>query len=173
VVDFSQVQILPLSKDYDFGSFNCGDKDINEFFKTDALVYNEQKIASTFLFVLNNEILGFFSVAADSIKLKVSEKESHNIQNKPISEFPAAKIARIGRDVKYKNQKIGENILKWAVGYIMKCSEMMAVRFVTVDSYVNRAAWYEQFGFTRNLEEKYIKRDNHVSMRYDLLNPPI
>ena len=47
---------------------------------------------------------------------------------------------------------------------------MVAVRFVTVDSYLNRAAWYEKFGFKRNLDEHYTKKTQHISMRYDLFN---
>ena len=173
MINFSQVKALRLSRIYDLSKFDCGDKDINEFLKEDALIYQEKKLATTTLFISNDEVIGFFSTAADSIKLKLNEKESHAIQNKPMSEFPAIKISRIGRDMKYKNQKIGEAILKWAVGYILKCSEMTAVRFVTVDAYPKKFEWYEQFGFKPNLDNRYTKKDHHVSMRYDLLNKEV
>ena len=162
--------MLRLSKIYDLSKFDCGDSDINEFLKEDALIYQEKKLATTTIFTFNNEVIGFFSTAADSIKLKLIEKENHAIRNKPISEFPAIKISRIGRDRKHRNQKLCEDILKWAIGYILKCSEMTAVRFVTVDAYPAKVKWYESFKFIRNLDERYIKKDNHVSMRYDLFN---
>ena len=56
------------------------------------------------------------------------------------------------------------------MGYILQCSEMIAVRFVTVDAYPRKVQWYEQFGFVRNLDDRYTKKDHHVSMRYDLFN---
>ncbi|MBI5002286.1 GNAT family N-acetyltransferase [Candidatus Woesearchaeota archaeon] len=170
MIDFSHVKALRLSKIYDLTAFDCGDKDINEFLKEDALIYQDKKLATTTIFTCNDEVIGFFSTAADSLKLKLTEKESHDIEKKPIAEFPAIKISRIGRDTKYKGQKVGEDILKWAVGYILKCSEMTAVRFVTVDAYPNKVKWYEQFGFVSNLDNRYIKKDHHVSMRYDLFN---
>ncbi len=170
MIDFSQVKALRLSRIYDLSKFDCGDKDINEFLKEDALIYQEKKLATTTIFTFNDEVIGFFSTAADSLKLKLMEKEDHNIQNKPFSEFPAMKISRIGRDVKYRNQKVGEAILKWAIGYILKCSEITAVRFVTVDAYPNKVGWYEQFSFVPNLDDRYTKKDHHVSMRYDLFN---
>lgn len=168
--DFSQVQAVRLSRVYDLSKFDCGDKDINEFLKQDAIIYQDKKIAATTLFIYREEVIGFFSTAADSIKLKLEEKQGHFVDGKPIHEFPAIKIARLGRDIKYKNQNIGLSILKKAIGHILECSEMTAVRFVTVDAYPQRVAWYEQLRFVRNLDTKYIKRDNHVSMRYDLFN---
>ncbi len=169
-IDFSQVKAVRLSRLFDISRFDCGDKDINEFLKKDALLYQEKKIATTTLFILNEEVIGFFSAAADSLKLKIEEKEGHKIGEKPIQEFPAIKIARIGRDMKYRGQDIGANILKWAIGYILSCSDMIAVRFITVDAYPNKVSWYEQFGFVHNLDKKYLKYDHHVSMRYDLFN---
>ncbi len=169
-IDFSQVKAIRLSRLYDLSKFDCGDQDINDFLKQDAYIYQENKLATTTIFVYNEEVIGFFSTAADSIKLKLREREGHHMQEKPIQEFPAIKIARIGRDIRYNKHGIGTNILKWAIGYILNCSEMIAVRFITVDAYPDKVKWYEQFGFVRNLDDKYTRRDNHVSMRYDLFN---
>lgn len=47
----------------------------------------------------------------------------------------------------------------------------MAIRFITVDAYPNKVAWYESFGFVKNLHKKYDDKSN-VSMRYHLHNPP-
>jgi len=173
VIDFSQVKVFRSSKIYDLSQFDCGDKDINEFLKQDALLYQEKKLSTTILFTFNDQVIGFFSTAADSIKLKLTEKEEHDISHKPISEFPAMKISRIGRDINYRNKKIGEIILRWAIGYILKCSEMTAVRFVTVDAYPNRVEWYKMFGFVPNLDDRYTKKSHHISMRYDLLNQEV
>ncbi len=170
MIELSQLQAVRLSKLYDLSKFDCGDNDINEFLKKDALIYQDKKIATTTLFTFNEEVIGFFSAATDSIKLKLEEKHTHIIQEKPIQEFPAIKIARIGRDRKYKGNKIGSIILKCAIGHILECSDMIAVRFVTVDAYPTKSEWYEQFGFVRNLDERYTKKDNHISMRYDLFN---
>ncbi|MBI3032574.1 GNAT family N-acetyltransferase [Candidatus Woesearchaeota archaeon] len=169
-IDFSQVKAVRLSRLFDLSKFDCGDQDINDFLKNDAITYQDNKLATTTIFVYNEQVIGFFSAAADSIKLKFKEKQDHHFQEKPIQEFPAIKIARIGRDFNYNRQGIGTNILKWSIGYVLGCSEMIAVRFITVDAYPNKVKWYEQFGFVRNLDDKYTRKDNHVSMRYDLFN---
>ena len=169
-LDFSQVNAVRLAKYHDLSKFDCGDKDIGDFIRNDALTYQEKNLATTTIFIYKEEIIGFFSAAADSLKLVPPEKEEHEIASKPIVEFPAIKIARLGRDVRFKNQDVGDNILKWAIGYILECSKMIAVRFVTVDAYVNKVDWYSSFGFKINSDRHYKKKTQHVSMRYDLFN---
>ena len=169
-LDFSQVKAVRLAKYHDLSNFDCGDKDINDFIRDDAITYQENNLATTTIFIYNEEIIGFFSAGADSLKLVQPEKEEHKVDKKPIREFPAIKIARLGRDVKYKEQEIGKDILKWAIGYILECSKMIAVRFITVDAYHEKFPWYQEFGFKVNLDEHYTKKTQHVSMRYDLFN---
>lgn len=169
-LDFSLVKTERLAKYHNLSNFNCGDEDINDFIKNDALIYQEKKLATTTLFIYAGEIIGFFSAATDSLKLIPPEKEEHKIKDKPLKEFPAIKIARLGRDERHEGEKVGTNILKWAIGYILNCSQMIAVRFVTVDAYHNRVSWYESYGFKKNEDKHYIKKTEQVSMRYDLFN---
>lgn len=169
-LDFSQVKAERLAKYHNLSGFDCGDKDINDFIKNDALGYQDKKLATTTIFIYEDTLIGFFSASADSLKLIPPEKKEHELEDKPIQEFQTIKIARLGRYIKYKDMKVGENILKWAIGYIIECSQMVAVRFVTVDAYPNKVVWYEEFGLKRNEDRHYIKRTKHVSMRYDLFN---
>ena len=169
-IDFSKVKIDRLSRVYDVSKFECKDGDLNDFIRNDAFTYQEKKLATTTLFIYNDEIIGFFSASSDSLKLKYEEKKNHNIHEKKIQEFPAIKIARLARDTKYAKLGLGANILRIAIGYILECSDMVAVRFVTVDAYPDKVGFYEKFGFVRNEDRHYTKKEFHVSMRYDLFN---
>jgi len=103
-LDITQIEVVELSEIYDLSKFDCGDLDINDFLRQDALIHQKERIASTFLFVYKNQILGFCSLAADAIYLDLEEK----IGSIPLgtvkrySQYPAVKLARFGRDVKYK-----------------------------------------------------------------------
>lgn len=170
VLDFSLIQTERLAGYHNLSKFDCGDDDINDFIKNEGIRYQEKKLTTTTIFIYNEDIIGFFSSAADSLKLKPPEKEEHKLGDKPLVEYPAIKLARLGRDNKYRGQSVGLNILKWAIGYILECSKLMAVRFVTVDSYINRVNWYKSLGFKINEDKRYTKKTQHVSMRYDLFN---
>lgn len=170
MIDFSKVNAEKLSRIYDVSKFDCGDDDLNDFIKNDAFMYQEKKLATTILFFYKEKLIGFLSVSADSLKLNLQEKEGYNIHQKRLEEVPAIKLARLAVDNKYQKQGIGTNILKWCIGYILNCSDLIAVRFITVDAYPKKLEFYNKFGFSVNQDRRYTKKDNHVSMRFDLFN---
>lgn len=170
MIDFSQVKAERLAKYHNLLNFDCDDGDINDFIKNDAYGYQEKKLAITIVFIYNEEIIGFCSTAADSIKLSENEEVLHAIDDKPVREFPAVKIARLGRDKKYAKMDVGSNILKYAIGHILACSDLIGVRFVTLDSYPHRQDYYEKLGFVKNTHKTYTGKIQNVSMRYDLFN---
>jgi len=173
VLDFSRVKAERLSKIYDVSKFDCGDEDLNDFIKNDAFIYQEKKIATTILFFYEENLIGFVSIAADSLKLNFDEKQSYNIHQKKLEDVPAVKLARLAVNKIFQKQGIGTNILKWVIGYVLECSEMVAIRFITVDAYHDKLNFYQKFIFLVNQNKHYTKKTNHVSMRYDLLNKEV
>ena len=170
-IDFSKVKIERLSKTHDTSKFDCGDPDINNFLKNDAISWQERQIAVTMILHYNGEIIGFFCSSADSIKLKEFEKKNEKgLNSKHIRALPAVKIGRLGRSINHKRRGLGEFILKWSIGHIFAMTKHTGIYFVTVDAYPSRVGWYEQFGFKKNLHDDYQNKDN-VSMRLCIYNP--
>lgn len=168
-LELNKIKVVKLSSVYDLKQFDCGDADLNDFIQNDAVKYEEQRLASTFLIVYGEELpSGFFSLVNDSIRLKDDEEGVGLLE---ITEYPATKIARLAVQKEMQRKGLGQLMLQIAIALILECKHG-ASRFVTVDSYPNIVNWYERFGFTRNLHSKYQKKDDFVSMRYDLLNPP-
>jgi|SRR3989338_2917019 len=170
IIDFKDVKIEKLSAIHNTDPFDCGDPDINDFLQNDALKYQQENLAVSFIFIYNEEIIGFFCCSGDSIRLKISEKKKDELGEKEIPEFPAIKIGRLGRDINFKEQKLGEKILKWALGYARDISNRLGIRYMTLDSYPGKVEMYERFGFKRNLHDQYSEKE-HVSMRFDIHNP--
>ncbi len=173
MLDFSKVRIEGLSREYDLSTFDCGDTDLNDFIKNDAFVYLEKKLATTILFFYQEKIIGFVSIAADSLKLNLEEKEVYNIHQKKLEDIPAVKLARLAVNKTFQEQGIGTNILKWTIGYALECSDKVAIRFITVDAYNDKVNFYQRFNFLVNLNRHYTKKTHHISMRYDLLNKEV
>ena len=170
-VDLDKIKVVKLSKVYDLKKFDCGVPDLNEFIQNDALKYEEERLARTFLLIYDEkELIGFFSLVNDAIRLEDDEKEE-DVLTCPLHEFPATKIARLAVQKDHQDKQLGTLMVKLAIGFILDC-EHGASRFVTVDSYPDKVPWYEKFKFVRNLAPKYVKKDDYVSMRFDLLNPP-
>jgi hypothetical protein len=174
-IKLEDIVAVKLSKVYNLSDFDCNDQDINDFLKNDALIHQDEMIATTILFLYNEKILGFCSLTADAIKLSQEEKVE-SIKNKGdmkhYPQYPALKIARYGRDKQYRNQKLGMNfIIPWVIGYA-KSLQHIAIRFITVDAKPGRVKYYEDLRFVRNEHKDYKNKDGQpVSMRLDLKVP--
>jgi len=145
----------------------CGDEDLNEFLKIDSLNYRNQLIAKTFLVIYKEQVVAFFSVMNDAIKLK--QEESSGTQNLiRLHEYPALKVGRLGVDKHYQRRGLGTICFNFILGPARKINDASTCRFITVDSHPESTAFYERQGFVRN--QRYGKKQNFVSMRLDLLN---
>ena len=174
-IKLEEITAVKLSKVYNLSDFDCGDKDINDFLKNDALIHQDEMIATTILFLYKDKVLGFCSLAADAIKLSQEEKVEC-IKNKGdmkhYPQYPAIKLARFGRDKSYKGKSIGKDVIvPWVIGYI-KSLDNVSVRFATVDSYPNKFDYYTALRFVRNNHTDYAKKEGiQISMRLDLKKP--
>lgn len=68
----NNIRVVPLTNDYDLGSFYCGNSDIDHFLKNSAIVEQEEMLSRTYLICLNNDVIGFFTLSASSIEAKNS-----------------------------------------------------------------------------------------------------
>ncbi len=166
-----RVELLnPLHK---LDSFACGNRDMNEFLKNDALTGQKLETSKTHLFIHNDRIIGYITTRCDSLKLIPSEKEEHEgLSPKRYKEFPAMKIARLGVEGTLQRQGVGTNILQWGKGFILeKIVPVTGCRFITVDALPEKVLWYEKRGLKKNSHDDYNKKRDTISMRLDLHNP--
>ena len=67
-MELSDFTFTSLDKETILHHFDCDDADINEFLHEDALNYQLQKIANTYLFLDDKgEIVAFFSISNDCL----------------------------------------------------------------------------------------------------------
>tara|TARA_Y100000310_G_C20605128_1_gene775109 strand:- start:869 stop:1405 length:537 start_codon:yes stop_codon:yes gene_type:complete len=170
-IELEDIKIVSLSKLYDLSEFDCGDSDLNEFLQRDSFKYQKQLLTKIFLIIVEENVVGFFSISNDAIKLKQEERDTNNIKH--LQEYPASKIGRLGVDKRFQKRNIGRAIIKIAIGLILSSSKYSACRFVIVDSYPTALEFYKKFGFVINEHSKYKKKIDFISMRYDLLNPQV
>jgi GNAT superfamily N-acetyltransferase len=134
----------PLLKTTIFDTFDCGDDELNDFFRNDALFYQKELLGRTYYFSLKDDpavIVCAFTIANDSIKTfnipsSRKNKINRNIPNiKRRKNYPAALIGRLGVNVAFKNRNIGSELLKFIKLWIIGTANKMGCRFVLVDAY--------------------------------------
>ena len=102
---FQKISVLTDTSDFD-----CGDDDLNDFLKTDALRDSNNWISSTFVLEINEKVIGFFTIAWDTIQTnKICE--SDQVENYPYAKYSAIKLARLGVDKAWQRKGIGTELM--------------------------------------------------------------
>ena len=173
----------PLPREFEALGFDCGEPDLTDYL-TDGMAANEELAAFSrcyLVFTDADELVGYFNVLADSIRLRGKERPD----GINYSTAPGIKLGRMGVDKPHKKKGVGYWILDYVVGLAREMSASIGVRYVTLDALNEEGlvSWYKRYGFIPNLGEedrrdavfKFFQRfkrgEDHenVSMRYDIL----
>jgi len=170
--------VEPLPPALEAGGFDCGEGELTAYL-CDGTAHGDRiaNVACTYLVRSNGELVGYFSVLADAIRLESKER--------PVgvrySSAPALKLGRMGVAQQHQGKKAGQWILDYVVGMARVMAEQVGVRYVTLDALKRDplVAWYEKYGFVRNRGQAkawakllgLASKDEleHVSMRFDIL----
>ena len=107
-----------LNEKHDLTNFECDSNDLTNFLKNDALKQQDMNLNLTQLVICDNEIVGFFSLLTDTLKLKTLENNNLKKEIKleldisENNEIPAIKIGRLAIDKKYSKKGLGSHILR-------------------------------------------------------------
>lgn len=148
--------IVKLDETQDLNSFSCGLDDIDDFLKNDAFDQQSKNLNVTYLAKYQDDIVGFFSLLSDIIKLKDIECE----YDFPYGTCPAIKIGRFAVNEKYNSLGLGTVLLDNVCYQIKRISDIVGVRFITVDAYCNVRDFYykNEFNHLKVQKENKLRR---------------
>jgi len=191
--------LIPLKDEDEFKrqevqSFDCGDEDLNEFFRLDAHAHQVQLLTTTYYFQPKEATrkniffpVAFISFLNDRIEITKEERKSskrafwkciskkykipHPKRN--YESFPAVKIGRLGVSSSFQGQAIGTSLLNM-VKELFLIENRTGCRYLTVDAYNNSQAL--KFYFNNEFEPLWDedKEEPQRILFYDLkrFTPP-
>ncbi|EFM10713.1 hypothetical protein PaecuDRAFT_2625 [Paenibacillus curdlanolyticus YK9] len=125
-------------------------QEMNHFLQREALKEQENALNTTFLLYKGNDLAGYMSLCADSIKLQSREQRSENV---PYETIPALKVARLAIHKGFQKMGLGKFLLQYAIhkALIMR-EEFCGIKFLTLDCFQHRLSYYtdETIGFKQN-----------------------
>ena len=98
--------------------FVCGDPDLNDFLLNDAKLFFEKRIANTYVFEDNGQVIAYFSLLNDKVsKFDTTGSSWKRLKklfprSKHFSSYPAIKIGRFAVNIQYKGQGLGRFLMK-------------------------------------------------------------
>jgi hypothetical protein len=118
-------------------SFDCGDKDLNEYFHQDVVWHREQLLTQTYCLFENNTpdlVLALVDFCNDKIDVKYKQEQLSLDSKIPYSTLPAVKITRIGVTKKLRGLNIGTHTIN-LTKQLFTTENRTGCRFITVDAY--------------------------------------
>jgi GNAT superfamily N-acetyltransferase len=137
-------------------SFDCGDKDLNEYFFIDSKQACSELIAVTYAYIDEGKTTAFFSVSNDSIKREVISKPDIKkvAHGKRYSTLPSVKIGRFATHDSIHRNGLGSILMDFIKDWFTNKNKT-GCRFIVVDAYNNDRAinFYKRNGFTFSLAD--------------------
>jgi len=169
------LRLVRLDADKEFAQFStfcCGDDDLNDFIRGDALAHKKQLIVETY--VLKEATLGdpvaFISFCNDSIPLTQLKRNSKKFlpMGKRYDNMPAVKIARLGVRSDLQDNNIGTHMINMTKAFFTS-DNRTGCRFITVDAYntENVRRFYEKndFQYFRKQDEDKPTRIMYLDLK--------
>ncbi|ROT05810.1 MULTISPECIES: GNAT family N-acetyltransferase [Bacteroidales] len=168
------IRIEKLTDNHNLTSFDCGDVDLNEFLTDDAIPFQEKRIATTYIVIINDRVAAYFSLLNDKVsRTDVSKSAWRKLKklfahSKHRSNYPAIKIGRFAVCKDFASQGLGSVIMDAIKQSVNEKSQYSAFRFLTVDAYISAIPFYLKNGFIEMLSEQ--ENDTTRTMYFDMLN---
>ncbi len=147
----------------DVESFDCGNRDLNEFLCTEQVSeYEKEGFGSTYLVYWKGKLVGYLTVCADSLRVEYLQKHKSfsRFHEMRMDSIPSLKIGRLATDKRYKRRDIGTACLVYALGMVQ--ANAVAARLIILQVEPGSEDFYLSRGFkyvheTRS-EKKRVKK---------------
>ncbi|UCI31275.1 GNAT family N-acetyltransferase [Mesorhizobium sp. B4-1-4] len=141
----------PIAKGHDRASFDCGDRQMNDFLRRFARQSHDQNAAKTFCAIddtASERILGFYTIAPSAVAHEtVPETMTKGLARHEVSGF---KLARLATDRTVAGHGLGGQLLAAAALRCLRLAGEGGGILLIIDAKNERAArWYASYGAER------------------------
>ena len=159
-----------LNSTHVLSDFCCESIELNDFLKNDALGQQHDKMNLTKVVVYREDIIGYFSLLTDTIKLNyIRDDLTRNYLHSQLPKsklLPAVKIGKFAIDNRYSGNGIGTHVLNNLIrNLIILSNNGVGFRFVVVNGFAKAFNFYTMKGNFVNLkkdDDKIIKLDKII-----------
>lgn len=138
--------IEKLTRAQDIAAFHCGKPSLDDWLRRFALTNQQSDSARTYVLHRENKVLGYYSLAAGSVRREESPARiAKGLAKHPVS---VVLLARLAVDLSQHGKGMGQRLLADAMARSVAAAEIIAARAVLVHALDEQAAsFYRKFGF--------------------------
>ncbi len=127
-------------------SFDCGQEELNFFLHRCAWVNQKANSAQTYVSCLNQEVVGYYSLAVGSVvQASAPQRVTKGLDRHPV---PVMILARLAVDGRHQSRGLGRALLKDALLRTVQAADIAGIRALLVHAKDERARqWYASWDF--------------------------
>ncbi|WP_273393713.1 GNAT family N-acetyltransferase [Actinobacillus porcinus] len=134
-----------LNATHHLDDFDCGEEALNSWLKRNALKNQQNQASRTFVICQNNNVVGFYALAAGSVS---HQFVSGGLRRNMPDPIPVVVLGRLAIDLAHQGQQLGAALLKDAVLRASAVSQQVGVKALLVHALNDKAkAFYLNYGF--------------------------
>lgn len=139
-------QIAKLTQAHDTSVFESGSEPLDRYIKLHALQSQRSHVAQTFVAVLEDKVVGYYSLVVGSVTHDdAPERLKKGIPRHPV---PIVFLARLAIDRTFQCQGLGAALLVDSIRRVFQIADLAGVRALAVHAKdENARRFYEHFGF--------------------------
>lgn len=140
---------------FDLSSIDCGNDDLNDYFRNDAELFRRELLTQTYVFHERerNMVYAAIDFCNDGLpKERMTGGQRRRIAHRKrgFHVFPAVKITRLGVCATFHRMGVGSDLLDVVKRFFL-ADNRTGCRFITVDAYRDAVGFYERNDFARML----------------------
>lgn len=134
-----------LNATHHLDNFDCGEEALNSWLKRNALKNQQNQANRTFVICQNNNVVGFYALAAGSVS---HQFVSGGLRRNMPDPIPVVVLGRLAIDLTHQGQQLGAALLKDSVLRASAVSQQVEVKALLVHALNDKAkAFYLNYGF--------------------------
>jgi GNAT superfamily N-acetyltransferase len=122
---------------------------VDEFAKSKAISYHQNKLSTVRVVKCNNIVVGYFAVSMFSISIEQLATGEKVSSATPLR-YPAMLLGQLGVHKKYRGNDIAKEICNFCLGLAQEVGERVACRYIVLQTNEKRTKLYEDFDFVRS-----------------------
>ncbi len=143
----------PITKEHSFANFDCGTDSLNDWLRRHALKNQASGASRTFVACSNNDIVGYYALAAGSI---ARQQDQGKIKREMPNLIPVMILGRLAVDRQWQLSGIGKGLLKDALLRTLTVSNQAGIRALLLHALSEDAkAFYIHHGFSKSSTDQF------------------
>jgi GNAT superfamily N-acetyltransferase len=135
----------PLTASHDLSAFECGVAELNDWLRQRAVKNESTGGARTYVVCVGQRVVGFYCLANGAV---MRTEATGSVRRNMPDPVPVMVIGRMAVDQAWRNQRIGQGMLRDAILRTVQAADIAGIRAILVHAKSDDAkTFYEKCGF--------------------------